>query len=95
MIHVVSNDYQCTQESEAISMRLSQNISKSDFHRLFAPTLKGEAAENQPPFRVRGRDDFQQILCFETASCFRNYLISSYVKHIVLTSNRDCFEYSL
>ncbi|MBN1413952.1 MAG: hypothetical protein JW973_02525 [Bacteroidales bacterium] len=30
-----------------------------DFQQLFTPTLKGEAAENQAPFRDRGKPDFQ------------------------------------
>ena len=25
----------------------------------FTPSLKGETSENQPPFRVRGKADFQ------------------------------------
>jgi hypothetical protein len=32
-----------------------------DFQQLFTPTLKGEVAENQAPFRVRGKTDFQQL----------------------------------
>jgi len=32
---------------------------KTVFQMFFAPPLKGETSENQPPFRERGNADFQ------------------------------------
>ena len=32
---------------------------KTNFQMFFTPSLKGETSENQPPFRVRGKADFQ------------------------------------